>query len=643
MSSRVSKKLLVAISFSVICIATWLAYSDINNHEFLDWDDHDYILSNEFIRSLSLANILWMFTHFDSANWHPITWLSYALNFHLWDDNPFAFKLTNIILHLCNSFLVFLLARKLFAIYLFKLRNSPATTPETISSRHLIIPSLLAAGLFAVHPQHVESVVWISDRKDLLCTLFFLSGIITYLEQHESNHKSLWTNITITLFVLALMSKSLAVTFPAVLVLIDFFVLRRINFSRNFRQMVHILFIEKITYIALSSLVIAITLITQNSQIISLENSSFPSRIINASLGLLHYLSTIIYPSGLSPYYPFHQYVTAPTLLSFIPVGLVLALLYMSIYLYQKNKPYVLIALLFFVVTISPVIGIVQIGHAAAADRYAYLPTTGIYILLACSFYYWIVFLPNKFPQNIFSQSNLQGKNWPIAAASTAVIIILTLLASQTFGYTKIWKNDETLWTHVIETYPNGVATAHINLGRVYYKNKEYIKAIDEYQKAAAIDPLNYGPLQNIAMCYERLGERQLALEYYLKMVAGKPDTPNPYYIIGDYFYKKSNYAKAEFYYNEAIRIAPTSNGSLLRSAMMNFIKGQYASASQKLDYLLKLSPEDIGGMQLRAKIYLRDDNLQQAQELAKKILTLRPNDNLAKQILNKSDENAQL
>jgi len=210
-----------------IALITCLIYSDVQQHEFLNWDDKDYIIKNDMLRPLSIDNVVAMFTQFDSANWHPITWLSYALDFSLFGESAPAFKWTNIFIHLLNSYLVF----HLTIIILTIVKNPqarPAQYSQLIVDYDLYMPALAAAFLFAISPLHVESVAWISDRKDLLCSLFYLAAVISYLQQHYSRSKLRWRNSTLLLFVLALMSKSIAVTLPVVLVLLDIYPLKKV-------------------------------------------------------------------------------------------------------------------------------------------------------------------------------------------------------------------------------------------------------------------------------------------------------------------------------------------------------------------------------------------------------------------------------
>ena len=603
-------KTIIFAGFLLISLISFAAYNDIGNHEFLHWDDNFYVDGNKNIHSLNWDNILWMFTNHASANWHPLTWLSYAVDFQFWGKNAFVFKITNLILHLLNAFLIFVLTLKLLNL-----------TMETASerTRFKIFAGIFAALLFSVHPQHVESVAWISGRKDILCTLFYLAGIISYLIQDEKHGSQQWGHLTLLLFVFALMSKSMAVTFPLILLLLDIYPLKRIEFGNNAWPAIKSLVVKKLHYFLISFSVGSITLITQNNEMQSLTSFSLWDRLANASMNILHYFYTIFYPFDIQAYYPLNIGNDNHIILHLFAITVVITIFVACIYFWRRDKKYFLLAWLFYIVTLLPVIGLLKVGHASAADRYAYLPTIGFYIVLG-SLISNIIFI-NK---------------GPILRAITIGTgsFVVFFLVIKTDINTQHWKNDMTLWSSVVEAFPNKVIVAHNNLGGVYVHREQYGNALEQFYKSAEIQPNNIGTLENIATCYTKLGRIDIALEYYKKSVDLNPGSPLPLITLGDFYNVRNKLGLADQYYQRAFEISPTSPKILLRSAYMDYVKGNYDSAALKLSYLEKMSPDNYKGLQLQAKIKLAEKQFSEAENLARRILSIKPEDSLALEVL---------
>ena len=606
--------------FTGIIILSFLAYSGIGTHQFLNWDDITYINENPHLRSLSLDNIIWMFTSYEQHNWHPLTWLSFAINFELWGTNPVAFKLVNISIHILNSILVFFITAKILSTAQKNYHQSSSTLFAAVTSKEITFASLITALFFAIHPIHVESVTWIVERKDVLSALFFFATILAYIRHKELQHDIKWLNISVVLFLFSLMSKPMGVTIPVVLVLLDIYPFNTLNSSSSVIEKIKSLLLNKLSFVIVAILVSGITLITQRVGIQGLEHSAFDTRIINASMTIILYLYNFLNPTDLSPFYPFHHWSSYPNIYSLIPVAAVLAIIAWFIYLYKKRVYFPLIALLYLLITVLPVIGIVKVGFQAAADRYTYIPLLSIFIAsgagLALLFCYTKQF------------------SWGKYLVFASLLALTSFYVHQTDSYNEVWATDKTLWDRVIAEYPGSAGMGYSNMGTYYYTKGDFKNAILHFNKTLAIHPKSLDVMEKIAKTYELSGRDDLAMPHYKQIIQAHPDSPRGYTLLGDFLYRRQNVEDAKNLYRKAFSLAPHITSTLQRSALVDYLEKNYAAAKQKLDYLLSLNPEDVGGLQLSAKVALKTNDTSNAQLFAEKVLALRENDSLAIKVL---------
>lgn len=509
--------LLVVASFAIIAVTLMLYYPSLN-YDFM-WDDTHYLGNNVHIQKLSWENIKWMLTAFEVANWHPLTWLSFAIDY-AWQGslNPWGFHLTNIILHSLNCVIIFFVTSYLLNIHIYGLQNS-VPRPQN----HLVfLAALITALLFGIHPQHIESVAWISERKDVLCQFFLLFTVYCYISYtRTATTQWYWFLFSIILFILALMSKPMAVTLPVVLLLLDVYPLRRTTFLKTFEgesvaASWRLILIEKIPFFTLSIASIILTLNAQDKAIISVENFSLLKRIINAIHSVFLYMSKFVLPIALSPLYPFPKFITQNQgwiKISVLIAGFILITV-LAIYYWRKNKNFLLIIWIFYLVTLSPVIGIIQVGIQSAADRYAYLPTLPFYILIgsgaACLYYK---------PRKNFN-----------FIAKTMIILGIVILGSTLFKLSRdqlqIWKHGIVFWNYVITINPSSSFAQH-NLAAHYFHQKSYQKALEHVHLAVLYGyPLRreYGFLGEIYIRLEKLDE---ALNFYQHALKTDPTVRN--------------------------------------------------------------------------------------------------------------------
>ncbi|MDD2815214.1 MAG: tetratricopeptide repeat protein [Thiotrichaceae bacterium] len=532
-----SNRTLLLLSGLLFIISFGVYYPSLNS-EFLTWDTHLYVIETKMIRSLAWENLWQMLTSLQVANWHPLTWFSYSIDYAIYGLNPWGFHLTNSLWHSANTVLFFLLALKLL-----KLHNSTIST----ENRNLWIAAL-AALWFGIHPQHVESVVWIAERKDVLSLFFSLLTISTYLNYAQTRLRRDYF-LSLLCFCLALMSKPMAVTLPVVLLLLDIYPLRRTFWTASPRQESLLkLGIEKIPFFLGSLLDVWLTMLAQHqaSAIVSLEKVSIAGRVLNAFDSIILYLSKFLLPIGLSPLYPLDRHIVENPL-AFMAVAAVILLSALAIYAWYKRQFAWLICWLFYLVSLLPVLGLIQVGSQAAADRYAYISTLPFYLIVATGFSY-----------------GLFHPRWIRRVATGIGVLLITLgLSYATVQQSKVWKNDLGFWGYVL-TFAADMPAIWLNVGNAYFRMGEYQKAIEVLQKSPGLRPNQYSAVHyNLAQCYVKIGQLQTALELYQNLIVY--DVPLSvskevlYYNVGLIYQRQGKFDEARDALEKALSLDPTA------------------------------------------------------------------------------------
>ena len=439
----------------IICIflviSTLAVYWQVKDHEFINYDDNRYITENGHVQvGLTGESIVWAFTTSYASNWHPMTWLSHMLDYELYSDHPKGHLLTNVFLHITNALLLFMV--------LFRLTGA-------------IWQSAFVAVLFALHPLNVGSVAWAAERKNVLSTLFWLLTIWVYISyvNKPSIKKYGWVALFLAL---GLMSKPMLVTLPFVLLLLDYWPLRRWNIQNTngpIEQTTNStplsqLILEKIPLLLLVIGSITATLIVQKmgGAVKSFDVFPLKERFINALVSYLSYLQKMVWPSNLSVFYP-HPEAALPVWKGVL-CGMVLVGITILAVKWIRRAPYFAVGWFWYLGTLIPVIGIVQVGAQAMADRYAYVPLIGIFIILA-----WGI-------SGLLEKWDQRKKALPIAAG--AVILVLIVVAWVQAGH---WKNSITVFKHAINVTENqypSFAVAYDNLGYALAKKEISVKPL---------------------------------------------------------------------------------------------------------------------------------------------------------------------
>jgi tetratricopeptide (TPR) repeat protein len=500
-----------------VSLGTFIIYLSSLRNEFINWDDIGYVVDNPHIRSLDFSFLKWSFFHFYASNWHPLTWISHAVDYALWGSNPFGHHLTSIILHAVNTFLVVLLVVKLADAS----RDSAVIGDTSVFTdrRAILIAAGVAGVLFGLHPLHVESVAWISERKDLLCALFFLLSIMTY-SRYETVAKAereikraclgRWYLFTIGCFILALLSKPMAVSLPLVLLLLDWYPFGRIRSLRTFR----IAFIEKLPFFALSIVSSVLTFLAQKSRgaVASAELMALSTRLLVAFRSLIMYLWKMILPLNLAPYYPYQRNVSLLSLKYLLAVVLVIGITLICIVLFKKRKLF-LAAWGYYVVTLLPVIGVVQVGQQAMADRYTYLPSLGPFLIagLAAAWGYKKVRTLEKW-----------GRLVRLLGVATAIAVVFSL-SYLTFEQIGVWNNSIRFWSYAIDK-EQGVPLLFYQRGYAFFTKGRFDRAIADFSRAVELYPSFDKAYMMLGASYGEVGLLDKAIENSSKAIMINPD-----------------------------------------------------------------------------------------------------------------------
>lgn len=560
----------------LLVLITFALFIQVAHHPFTNYDDGEYVQQNTQIQhGITLSMLHWAFTSVDHANWHPITWISHAVDWQLFGPSPGGHHVMSLLLHIATVVLLFLFLTEM--------------TGSTIRS-------LAVALLFAIHPVSVESVAWIAERKNVLCALFFMAALLAYNRYARRPHP--WSYLVVgVLFGLSLASKAMAVTFPFVLLLLDFWPLQRIKSWTNPSRDSDIpqfefsrLILEKLPFLALSVADSVITMMAQRAPLHDAAKFGILLRFENAIVSYAGYLWNILWPTHLSVLYPFPP-SGFPTW-KIIVSGIVLVA--GSVIAWRKRtRGYLLTGWCWFLGTLLPVIGLLQVGEQAMADRYAYLPLVGIYIIAV-----W----------GTFDLTERANRNWhPVMVAGAAMVFVALSVAA--WEQMRVWRSNIDLWKHAVSVTTNnrgaedalGDTLLEGALSRGIHYSDE---AVVHIQNALRIDPHDSRALLSMGMdlrgrgrSSEALGEYKLALEY-----AGQGNSPEDramrseilsgmascYETLGDFM-------TARQYYQEAMQLSPANDPDLFASFARTFTDEETA----KLAATLVHSPTAQGYWQL--------------------------------------------
>ena len=553
-SYDIKYKLLISL-FLVVSIL--VVYQQMRTFDFVNFDDDRYISENSQVKAgLTVKGVIWAFSSFSSANWHPLTWLSHMLDCELYGLNPMGHHWTNLQLHMANTLLLF------FIFY---------------HMTRALWQSAFVAALFALHPLHVESVAWVAERKDVLSTFFGMLAIWSYLRYIK--HPRIINYLLIMLFLsFGLMAKPMLVTLPFVLLLLDYWPLKRLHdntsqqHSGSSKRFIRLVW-EKIPLLVLVSISSVLTFVAQHydGAVGSLKSFSIQVRISNALVSYVSYVYKTIWPRNLSVFYP-HPGDTLPIWQSVGAVFLIAGACFLAIRT-LKSYPYIAVGLFWYLGTLVPVIGLIQVGEQAMADRYTYLPLTGLFIVVA-----WGV-------SDLFRKWRIRKIVLWVSAA-----IIISSLAMGTFYRLRHWENGITLFEAAIKADNNNYL-AYNNLGTAHGQ-KNLDKAIFYYKEALKIKPDYVTALYNLGTALSDTGSFDEAILYLTKALRVNPENIDARSNLANLLFIQGDPEKAVFQYNEILKINPEYADAHSNLANVLTVQERLDEAVFHYKQALRINPE---------------------------------------------------
>jgi len=537
-----------------LAVIVWVVFGQTVHHEFINYDDGSYVIENPGVTNgVTPQAIVWSFTYVHAGNWHPVTWISHMADCELYGLNPGGHHLTNVLLHTTTTVLLFLVLRGMTGS---------------------LWRSAFVAAVFAVHPLRVESVAWVSERKDVLSGLFFVLTLGAYVRYARHPWSAGRYGLVMVMFALGLMSKPMLVTAPLVLLLLDYWPLDRFRAESaagpDFRLAVKLI-IEKVPLLALSAAGCAMTVIAQHGAIREAEeSSSFSLRLGNVVDSYVVYLGQMFWPIHLAVLYPFPtqglsslQVILSAALLAGITAGVLIL---------QRHR-YLLTGWCWYLIMLVPVIGIIRVGLQAHADRYTYLPQLGLYLLLT-----WMA-----------ADLCAHWRHRRLLLGGAAAVILTALIFCARWQ-TAYWRDSESLWAHTLRCTKNNYiaenslgymllkrgevdgaiadfqkalelkpdfADAHKNLGDALFRKNRVDEAILQYQQALRLMPGNADACNNLGNAFSKLGRMDEAILQYQKALRLMPDNVDVHNNLGNALLKQGRVDDAIVQFQEALDIEP--------------------------------------------------------------------------------------
>ena len=576
-------------------LMTLLVYLPATSFHFINFDDGDYVTGNPVVQNgLTWRGIKWAFDSAHASNWHPLTWLSHMADCDLFGLNPAGPHLVNVLFHAANTALLFIL--------IFQLTKK-------------LWPSAFIAALFAWHPLHVESVAWVAERKDVLSTFFALLTLLSYTRYVRQNHRRDF-RLALSFFVLALLSKPMPVTLPLVMLLLDYWPLNRVagrgvEVEGSGPQMIRRssfipLIWEKWPFFLLAALLCAVTILAQHTAVSSLVTVPFNCRLENAVTAYGGYLWKMIWPLHLAIFYPLEM----PIAWSLLAESLII-LTGVSIIAWRERKdnPWLITGWLWFLVTLGPVIGLVQVGGQSMADRYSYFPLVGIFLAVTFS------------AEAVIERFN-HLKMW---FALVAILILGTCLLI-TENQLQYWRDSESLFRHSLAVKDSAVA--HVSLGEALEEQNKNSEAMTQYIMALRLDPEFDLAYSNLGKLFADEGKLELSAVYFREAMKWKPRLPLIYDNFGVVLVKLKQPDEAMKEFSTAAQLDPTAAEPHFLMGRLLLQRGQDVDAVAQLLKASKLNPNNPAILIYTASVLAADENQKvrngaDACELAEKAVTL--------------------
>ncbi|MDG1429712.1 MAG: tetratricopeptide repeat protein [Crocinitomicaceae bacterium] len=576
-----------------IVVLVSIALSPSLYNGWVNWDDPAYVLRNGLVQNFSQGGVSEMFTTAEQVGlYHPITLISLSFDYYLWGSNPFGFHLTSFLLHLANSALVF--------TFLRKIKLSP-------------IVAFSGALLFGMHPMHVESVAWISARKDVLYAFFFLVSLISYLTYQRSRNKwkFLWYLIALVVFAISLLSKSLALTLPLLLLLIDYLIGRKFSLS---------LLMDKIPYFVLAVLALVVAKHSQEVSDSMVSTLPLNESIFVSSYNVIAYMVKAIAPLNLSAFHPYPPGF-GPTAIFYASIIPVLALIYF-LFRWFRTRKFLFFGAMFYLITVAPVSQMIPFGKAISSERYTYIPYIGLFIIISLGIRKLLEVRPS-------------GK-WKFATLGIVGLWFL-FLGIQTYNQSKIWKGSEQLWSSVIREYPESewaymsramhrfeiddisgaeddfntsisiqpFAQSHYERGYLFEAKWDFRRAVDDYKQSIALDPHYAKSHLNLGILLVKFNDTEGAIYHIKKATSYDSNYSLAHFNLGILYKLRGDFSASYKSYSRAITLEPNNGLYLRHRGVLSNQRGNYSSAIKDFERAMLYEPNSGEAYYLRSVSYL--------------------------------------
>ena len=578
---------LIGLCFVLLILSI---YGQVIHHDFIDFDDDIYVKSNRQVREgTTLDNLKWSigFNNEKQTYWHPLTWLSHMLDVNLFGLYAGGHLMTNVCLHIINTLLLFTILRRW---------------------SHNLWPAVMATAIFAVHPLCVETVAWVASRKNLLSSFFWLLTLQLYFNYTRNKRPVDYFGVLLS-FCIGLMAKPMLVTLPFVLLLLDYWPLKRLESVKNENES-HIpyihLIVEKIPFLilALLSVVVSISSLNNHNTFMTQDAVPMELRIGNALVSYIVYIGKLLWPFELSVFYPFPGDIPIWQSISAFSLLAVISLYFTK---KRKEKPYLIIGWLWYLGTLVPVIGLVQAGlWPAIADRFTYIPFIGLYIIISWS---------------IFETGILERHRNRFLIVFTLLVIALTLRAGYQTAY---WKNSKTLFKHAIELNDKNII-AHNNIGKSLINDGQPDQAVKHYRAALSVNPKYVSARKNLGTALAMLGEPNKAIYHLYEAIRLDPNRAETHYNLGNVLARLNQNKEAVYHYEKALSINPNYVEVYNNLGNLFADLGRIDEAVKSLSLALKIDPHYATAHNNLGNVLVRMERLPDATRHYRQAIKIRP------------------
>jgi protein O-mannosyl-transferase len=594
------------IAATLVALASFSAFLPALSNQFVNWDDYETLLDNSRYRGLAWSHLRWMFTTFYMGHYQPLSWLSFALDYLVWGTDPVGYHLTNLILHALNAALFFFLARLLLVRAL--------AIPDRNRQFAITLGAALAALLFSLHPLRVESVVWATERRDVLSGLFYFAALYCYVSADRSDQsRRRLLGVSVLLYALSLFAKGTAMTLPAVLLLLDVYPLERLPGAPSgwFRPKYRAVLWEKLPYIVLAAVFAALAITAQqNTGALRPVQQYFLSyRLGQAFYGFCFYLWRSLVPLHLSPLYelPFDFDAWLPL---FYLCGFAVLAITVALYCLRRRWPALLASWLYYLVLLVPVAGLAQSGPQLVADRYSYLSCLS-----------WALLAGGGLSRFLMFAGGAAGRSKLVVVSSSAVLMTLAVMSWQ---QSKVWRDTTTLWRRVIAVAPDS-SIAYYNLARTYEDQGDFAQSLQYYRRALENNPLNADAQYNLARLLAKQGMVSEAIAGYRRALQIRPNDADAHNNLGLLLGRQGDFEAAIAAFRLAIRIDPQYGKAYFNLGRLLAQRGEPEQALSNYRRALDVEPNQPEILLAMAETLVRLRRFDDAAIRLQKVVSLKP------------------